>query len=457
MKSIRVGNGAGFWGDNLDAPRRLCEAGRLDYLTLEYLAELTMSILAHQKSRDPSAGWVTDFGTVIEALVPSLRSQPALKIVTNAGGMNPQACAAAISKTLKREGLGDLLVATAAGDDLLPTLRDLQEAGETFANFETGEPFETNRDRIVSANAYLGASGIVEALSSRARIVITGRVADASLTVGPAVHEFGWRWDDWTLLARATVAGHLIECGAQCTGGMYSGWHPTIRLSDVGYPIAEIFDDGQLTISKPAGTGGRVCVETVSEQLVYEIGDPEHYLTPDVDADFSAVQINEEGPDCVSVREARGRPRPDRLKVSVAYRDGFLASSTLVLCGPHATENAHAAGAMILDRVRAAGVSLAQTNVEVLGSGDTVSGILGRDARPWEVVLRVSASDPSRRALERFVREFAPLVTNGPPGVTGYTGGRTQPRPILAYLPTTITRTHVQPLVTVRPAREWEA
>jgi|HubBroStandDraft_6_1064221.scaffolds.fasta_scaffold22159_4 hypothetical protein len=456
MESIRVGNGAGFWGDNLDAPRRLCEAGRLDYLTLEYLAELTMSILAHQKSRDPSAGWVSDFGDVVDDLIHSLQTQPGLKLVTNAGGMNPHGCAAAIARRLGQKGLAGITIGTVTGDDLFPRLDELSRAGEPFANFETGQSVDAIRDRIVSANAYLGAAGIVEALARGARIVVTGRVADASLTLGPAIHEFGWDWRDWDRLAAATVAGHLIECGAQCTGGMFSAWRPEIALGDVGYPIAEIADDGRVAITKPATNGGSVTVGTVAEQLVYEIGDPAHYLTPDVDTDFSHVRLLQTETDRVEVSHARGAAPPETLKVSIAYQDGFMASATVVLCGPNATQNARAAGTIILNRLAHAGVKPARTHVEILGAGDTLPGMpITGDSRPWDVVLRVSAADPSRSVLDRFVREFAPLVTAGPPGVTGYTGGRAKPRPVLAYWPTTVSRTHVQPEVDVKTAEEW--
>ena len=458
MKAIRVGNGAGFWGDNLNAPRRLCESGSLDYLTLEYLAELTMSILAHQKSRDASAGWVTDFAEVAGSLVNSLRDQPALKIVTNAGGMNPRGCAAAIARRLAQEGLSETAIGIVAGDDLFPRFDELAQAGESFAHFERGESIDAVRDRIVSANVYLGSRGIVQALGGGARIVITGRVADASLTLGPAVHEFGWSWTDWDRLAAATVAGHLIECGAQCTGGMFSAWRPEIDLSTVGYPIAEIADDGRVAITKPPQSGGCVNVETVAEQLVYEIGDPEHYLTPDVDTDFSHVRLTEAATDRVEVTRWRGAAPPETLKVSVAYQDGFIASGTLVICGPNAAENAREAGQVILARLAQAGLRPARTHVEVLGTGDTAPGLrVGGQSPPWDVVLRVSAADPSRAVLERFAREFAPLVTAGPPGVTGYTGGRAKPHPVLAYWPTTVSRAHVRPEVEVHSANEWSA
>jgi hypothetical protein len=457
MKTIRVGNGAGFWGDNLDAPRRLCEGAQLDYLTLEYLAELTMSILAHQKSRNPAAGWVTDFEIVLRDLLPALRAQPGLKIVTNAGGMNAAGCAAAVSRVLAEAGLAEVPIGIVTGDDLVPRLDELTRAGETLAHFETGEAIDAVRSRIVSANAYLGAGGIVEALAAGARIVITGRVADASLTVGPAVHELGWTFRDWERLAAATVAGHLIECGGQCTGGMYSGWTPDIPLADIGYPIAEISEQADVTITKPAGTGGLVTVETVAEQLLYEIGDPAHYLTPDIDTDFTQVRLTQAGPDRVSMTGARGNSAPEKFKVSIAYQDGYLVSSTLTICGPHAVETARSAGATILEKLRLAGVMPARTNVEVLGAGDTAPGLPGERAAPWEVVLRVSAADPSRAVLERFTCEFAPLVTSGQPGVTGYVGGRAKTRPVLAYWPTTISREHVPARSTVKTAREWIA
>ncbi len=457
MKLIRIGNGAGFWGDSLAAPGRLCEGAPLDYLTLEYLAELTMSILAHQKSRDPAAGWVTDFEIVLRDLLPALRTQPGLKIVTNAGGMNPHGCAAAISRVLVEAGLADAAIGAVTGDDLLPRLDELSRAGETFAHFETGEAIDSVRNRIVSANVYLGAAGIVDALAAGARIVITGRVADASLTVGPAVHEFGWTLRDWERLAAATVAGHLIECGGQCTGGMYSGWTPEIRLADIGYPIAEMSQNGDVTITKPDGTGGRVDVETVSEQLLYEIGDPAHYLTPDIDTDFTQVRMTQTGPDRVSVNGARGNAAPERLKVSIAYQDGYMVSSTLTVCGPRAVETARSAGTTILEKLRMAGVTPARTNVEVLGAGDTAPGLPREAAQPWDVVLRISAADPSRAVLERFTCEFAPLVTAGHPGVTGYVGGRAKPRPVLAYWPTTVSRAHAQSRSIVRSAREWVA
>jgi hypothetical protein len=369
--------------------------------------------------------------------------------------MAPASCARQAAVILAQAGLGLTKIAAVSGDDLLPHLDELLAAGEPFTNLDTGHSLGEVRSKIASANVYLGATGIVAALGQGARIVITGRVADASLTVGPAVHEFGWEWTDWDRLAGATVAGHLIECGAQVTGGMFSGWTPGLTLNELGYPIAVISDSGQFAITKPAETGGAVSIETVSEQLVYEIGDPRHYLTPDVDADFSQVRLEQSGPDQVDVCGARGQPAPPRFKVSMAYRDGYMAAGTLVICGDQAAAKARACGALILSRLKTAGVNLQRTHIECLGTGDTLPGVWQRHDEALEVVLRVSVHDPSREAVERFVREFSPLVGSGPPGVTGYTGPRAKPYPVFAYWPTTVARERMEAVVEVREAEGW--
>src|SRR5437879_830298 len=263
--TIRIGNGCGFWGDNLDAPVELAAHGRLDYLTLEYLAELTMSILAVQKQRDPQGGYATDFVDVLGRIAPHLLAQPNLKIVTNAGGMNPEACAAKARTVLDQAGLAKRRIGVVSGDDLLPRLDELLAAGHPFTNLDTGAPLSSIRDKVVSANAYLGSPPIAEALAGGASVVITGRVADAALTVGPAAFEHRWKWDDWNRLAGGAVAGHLIECGAQATGGLWINWEET-NLDLVGYPIAEVDADGTCRITKPAGSGGAVNIETIREQ-----------------------------------------------------------------------------------------------------------------------------------------------------------------------------------------------
>jgi hypothetical protein len=451
MKCVRIGNGCGFWGDNLGAPVALAERGRLDYLTLEYLAELTMSILARQKARNPDAGYAHDFLDVLERLGPSLKAQPHLKVVTNAGGMNPTACAARAREVLGRAGLGERAVAVVRGDDLLPRLDELLARGHALAHLDTGEPLRSVRDRVVSANAYLGSPPIAEALARGAAVVITGRVADAALTLGPAAHEHGWRWDNWDRLAAGTVAGHLIECGAQATGGLWCNWQET-DLADVGYPVAEVEPDGTFRLSKPPGTGGAVNRETVAEQLLYEVGDPAAYLTPDVTADFTSVTLTETGPDVVTVAHARGRPAPDSYKVSIAYRDGYAASGTLVIAGPDAAAKARRCGEMVLERLRRAGAAPRHSHVECLGAGELAFGRAEDRCEPPEVVLRVAVRDPSRAVVERFSKELAPLVTSGPPGVTGYTTGRPAVREVFAYWPALVPRSAVTPEVELFPA-----
>jgi hypothetical protein len=449
---LRIANGAGFLGDNLDAPRRLVEAAAVDYLTLEYLAELTMSILARLHEKDPRAGYAADFLSVLRSLVPPLKQQPQLKILTNGGGVNPTACAQAAAKALVEIDLGDTTIGVVTGDDLLGRLAKLQAAGCRFENLDTGRPLSELRQEIVSANAYLGARPIAEALAGGARIVITGRVADASLTVGPAVHELAWSWDDLDRLAGASVAGHLIECGAQATGGFYTHW-PEVELAEVGYPIAELAHDGSCAITKPPGTGGAVNRMTVCEQLVYEIGDPRHYLTPDVDVDFTGVEVEEVGPDRVSVHGARGGPAPEQLKVSLAYRDGFAASAQMLVYGRDCLTKAKRCAEIVLARLVAQ--KLDRTYVEYLGAGQGVPGQASPPPDAREVVLRIAVHAQDRAAVDRFARELAPLATSGPAGLAGYASGRPEVRPVFAYWPTLVPRDLVQPQVNVRTASQW--
>ncbi len=450
----RIGNGAGFWGDSLDAPRRLVEAAELDFLTLEYLAELTMSILARQREKDPARGYVTDLVPVIHSLTAALTQQQQLRVVTNAGGMNPQGCASAVARVLTDAGLASIPLATVTGDDLMAQIPALLSDGWTFDNFETGEPLGNRLAHVVSANAYLGAAPIADALGEGARVVITGRVADASLTVGPALHTHGWSLEDLDHLAAATVAGHLIECGAQVSGGFYTHW-PELDLADVGYPIAELQDSGACIITKPNGTGGRVSRETVCEQLVYEIGDPNHYLTPDVDADFTTVTVHDEGSDRVRVQGATGRPAPETLKVSLAYRAGYMASSQLLIYGRQCVAKAHSCAELIFARLARAGFAMDRKHVELLGTGASAGQPPRGSDELREVVLRISVQDLRRDAVERFAREITPLATSGPAGLAGYTSGRAQVRPAFAYWPTTIPRDRLCGVAEVRPARAW--
>jgi hypothetical protein len=454
-KHLAIGNGAGFWGDNVDAPIALAESGRVDVLTLEYLAELTLAILSHLRSKNPDAGYVTDFPELLERLGPILSRDSKLQIVTNAGGLNSRACARASSPILVKAGLGTSALGIVSGDDILARIPEWTRDGVALNHMETGAPITAVGDRLVSANAYLGARPIAEALQGGARFVVTGRVADASLTLGPASHAFDWSWDDWTRLAGATVAGHIIECGAQATGGLWHRWQELPDWPGIGYPIAEIDADGSCVITKPGGSGGLVSVPTVSEQLVYEIDDPSAYRTPDIDVDLTSLELAQEGENRVRVRRASGRPPSDLYKVAAVYRDGWTASGMVAVIGRDAEAKARAAGRIVLDRVKRAGFELADSLVECLGAGDVVPGVRPAQNSPCEVVLRASVRDPRRAAVERFCREIAPLVTAGPPGIAGYASGRPSARPAFGYWPMLIPKSLVSAHVEVRPAAEW--
>lgn len=464
---VRIANGAGFLGDNLDAARRLVESAEIDFLTIEHLAELTLSILAAQRDKDPDAGFATDFLDILRSLIPAIAAQPQLHLIANSGGMNPHGCAASASRILAEAGLDEVRVGVVSGDDLLPNFDELLQSGWRPVHFDTGEPLGDLRRRVISANAYLGARPITDALAAGARIVITGRVADASLTVGPAMHVFGWDWLNCDRVAAATVAGHLIECGAQVTGGYSVAWRER-NLTDVGYPIAELDADGGVIITKPASSGGIVSPQTVAEQLVYEIGDPRRYMTPDVVLDMTTVRLETVGENRVAVVGATGTAAPNDYKVSLAHRDGFAASGQLLVYGRDATERARACAEMLLARVERAGYRLQRTHVELLGSGAGVPGLgenssdesaraprAANESAVHELVLRIAVHDPRRDAVERFTKEFAPLITSGPAGLAGYATARSPVRPVMAYWPTRVPKSLVTPVVEVRPARTW--
>ena len=433
---MRVGAGQGFWGDWLEAPRRLVEGGPIDYLMLDYLAEVTMSILQKQKERDPAMGYARDFVGAVESVLPSVTSGK-VRIIANAGGVNPPACAQAIRALARKAGAASgLRIGVVTGDDLLPRIDELVEAGHPLANMDTGEPLERVRDRVLSANAYIGSEPIVDALTQGAQVVITGRSTDTALTMAPLRFEFGWAAEDWHRLAAGIIAGHIIECGAQCSGGnCLHDWRSIPDLANVGYPIVEASADGSFVVTKHPGTGGRVSVRTVTEQLVYEMGDPHAYITPDVVADFTSIQLAEDGPDRVRVSGIRGAPPTDKLKVSIAYRAGFKAVGTLVYSWPDAMEKAQLADRVLRERLDRLGLRFDRILTEFVGVSATHGRLAGEPADVPEVQLRIGVRGEDRAAVERFTREIAPLVLNGPPSVTGFAGGRPKVEEIVAYWP----------------------
>ena len=446
---VRVASGQGFWGDWLEAPRRQVTGGPVDYLMLDYLAEVTMSILQKQKERDPTLGYARDFLGAIESVLPAI-TDLGVRLVAHAGGVNPQACAAAVRGLATDHGASaGVRIGVVLGDDLLPRLDALLAAGHPLANMETGEPLASVRDRVLSANAYLGSTPIVEALARGANIVITGRSTDTALTMAPLRHEFGWAADDYDRLAAGIVAGHIIECGAECSGAncLYD-WLDIPDLGEVGYPIVEVAADGTFVVTKHPHTGGRVSTQSVAEQLVYEMGDPHSYITPDVIADFTTIRLAADGADRVRVHGIKGRPATDSLKVSVAYRAGYKAVGTLVYAWPDAVEKAQAADRVLRERLDRLGLHFDRVLTEFVGAGATHGALAGPPSPDLpEVQLRIGVRGSSRRDGERFTREIAPLVLNGPPSVTGFAGGRPKVEEVVAYWPALIDKRVVQPTV----------
>lgn len=446
-QTVRVASGQGFWGDSLEAPRQQVEGGDVDYLMLDYLAEVTMSILQKQKERDPAMGYARDFIGAIESVLPAILNR-GVKVIANAGGVNPPACAAAVRALVASGSDAEKLrVAVVTGDDLLGRLDELIDSGHALANMDTGEALSSIRDRVMSANAYIGSTPIVEGLTRGANVVITGRSTDTALTMAPLRYEFGWGATEWDKLAAGIIAGHIIECGAQCSGGncLYD-WKSIPDMANVGYPIAEANPDGTFFITKHPGTGGRVSVPSVSEQLVYEMGDPHEYITPDVVADFTTIHLEQSGPDRVRVFGIKGRPATDKLKVSIAYRAGFKAVGTLVYSWPEAMDKAQAADRILRERLDRLGLRFDQVLTEFVGVSAThgvLAGTAHQSSELPEVQLRVGVRGESRRDVERFTREIAPLVLNGPPSVTGFAGGRPKVEEIVAYWPALIDKSVV--------------
>jgi hypothetical protein len=442
---VRVASGQGFWGDWLDAPRRQVEGGPIDYLMLDYLAEVTMSILQKQKERDPAMGYARDFIGAMESVLPAVVER-GVRVIANAGGVNPVACARAVLDVARAHGAaGKLRVGVVTGDDLLPRLDELIASGHPLANMETGEPLDAVRDRVLSANAYIGSTPIVEALARGANVVVTGRSTDTALTMAPLRHEFGWAADDWDRLAAGIIAGHIIECGAQCSGGncLYE-WRSIPDLANVGYPIVEARADGTFVVTKHPGTGGRINVPSVSEQLVYEMGDPRSYITPDVVADFTSIHLAPDGENRVRVFGITGRPATDKLKVSIAYRAGFKAVGSLVYAWPDALEKAQLADRVLRERLGAMGLHFDQLLTEFVGVSATHGPLSVSAGEAPEVQWRIGVRSSDRRAVERFTREIAPLVLNGPPTVTGFAGGRPKVEEIVAYWPALVDKTVVR-------------
>jgi len=436
---IRIANGQGFWGDWLEAPVRLVEYGPLDYLALDYLAEITMSILQKQKQADPHLGYARDFPPLVARLASQIRDRD-VKVIANAGGVNPLACAREVVRLAP-----GLKVAVVEGDDVYPRLDEFLAKGYEMRDMDTGEPLAGIRGRIQSANAYIGAFPLAEALATGADVVVAGRSTDTALTLAPMVYRFGWTHADLDQLAAGTIAGHIVECGAQSTGGNCQvDWQTIPNLADIGYPIVEAEPDGTFCVTKHARAGGRVNTHVVKEQLLYELGDPKNYITPDCVADFTTIDLEDAGPDRVRVTGIRGGPQPPTLKLSISYAAGWKAIGTLVYSWPQALEKAQAADRIVRQRLHQIGLSFDEIYTEYFGVNACLGPAAPPNPDPPEVQLRIGVRGPDRKAVDRFTRELIPLVLNGPPGATGFGEGRPVVREIVAYWSALVPREEIK-------------
>jgi hypothetical protein len=448
---VKVASGQGFWGDLLTAPVDQVRGGDIDYLMLDYLAEVTMSIMQKQRARDASAGYARDFITLMREILPDCVEKN-IKVLSNAGGVNVSGAAEAIRDVAVELGLGGKVkIGVVTGDDILPRLDEFLAAGIEINNMETGEPLSAIRDKVQAANVYLGAAPLVDALNRGAQIVVGGRLTDTGLTLAPLMHEFGWAFDDWDRIAAGTIAGHIIECGAQASGGNCQyDWQNIPDLANVGFPIVEATPNGEFVVTKHAGTGGRVNIQSIKEQLLYEMGDPHWYITPDVIADFTTVNLEPDGDDRVKVFGIGGHPNTDFYKVSIAYSAGWKAVGTLVYAYPDAYEKAQAADKILRARLEKLGLKFDLILTEFVGVNATHGHLAGEPPKDIpEVQLRFGVRGQSKADVERFTKELAPLILTGPPAVTGFAGGRPKVEEIMAYFPALIPKTLIETRVDI--------
>ncbi len=441
---IRIANGQGFWGDWLEAPVRLVEQGPIDYLALDYLAEITMSILQKQKQADPNLGYARDFPPLVARIARHIRER-GVKVIANAGGVNPVACAREVVRLAP-----GIKVAVVLGDDVYPRLDEFLAKGYEMRDMDTGEPLSVIRGRIQSANAYIGAFPLAEALATGAHVVIAGRSTDTALTLAPMIHRYGWGPEEYDKLAAGTIAGHIIECGAQCTGGNCQvEWQSIPDMAGIGYPIIEAEPDGTFAVTKHPVAGGRVNVHTVKEQLLYELGDPKNYITPDCVADFTTIRLEDAGPDRVRVSGIRGGRRPPSLKLSISYANGWKATGTLVYSWPQTLEKARAADRIVRERLQNLGLSFEEIYTEFFGVNACHGPAAPPNPDPPEVQVRIGVRGQDKKAVDRFTRELIPLVLNGPPGATGFGEGRPPVREIVAYWSALVPREEILTTVEV--------
>ncbi|GIX41565.1 MAG: terpene utilization protein AtuA [Leptospiraceae bacterium] len=445
--SILIGNAGGFWGDDFDAFRKQIELGKLHYLTLDYLAEVTMSILRKMQLKNPDSGYIADFILQIKNNL-DLIVKNKIKIITNAGGLNPVACGEKILEILKQNKLQNKIrVAVVYGDNIFPEIEKYKN--QKFKNLDHPEiKFQSIKKNLEIANVYFGAKPIVEALKEKADIIITGRVTDAALVMAPMIYEFNWKENDWDKLASSLVAGHLIECGTQVTGGNFTDWH-LIQNWDLGYPIIEAFSDGTFIVKKHKNTGGLINKNTIREQLLYEIGDPYNYISPDVIADFNSISIEEKNTNTVLISKVKGKPPTSFYKVSMGYKDGYKVFGELILSGPKVKDKASIVQEILENKISK---QFYRYNVSLIGYNSCHKNLISyRDTN--EILIRFYAHDYDKTKLEEFTKKIPSLVLSGPPGIS-YTGGRQKISEVIAYYPTLIDKKSVQPQLLILNPKE---
>jgi hypothetical protein len=444
---IRIASGQGFWGDLPQAPYWQVTKGPVDYLVMDYLAEVTMSILQKQRSRDPRLGYAKDFLSTMEQILPTVVEKN-IKVITNAGGVNPKSCRDAIFEVARKFGIDGLKIGVVFGDDILDSIDSFIRYGVNFRNIDTGESLVQVRDRLRSANVYFGAFPIAEALQEGAQVILTGRTTDTGLTLAPMIYEFNWSETDYDKLAAGIVAGHILECGGQSSGGNFlKDWRGVPDLANIGFPIAEAHHDGTVYITKHQGTGGLVSVDTVKEQLIYEIGDPKEYITPEVIADFTSIKLEQAGENVVRISNVKGRKPTAFYKVSMSYFDGYYAVGTLTYGWPEALEKAQAADKILRQRLKDLGFDYEEFHTEYIGYNSCHGTLSPVPPEINEIVLRVAVKSGNYEAVNAFGKQLIPLVLTGPPTVTGFSAGLPKPQEVIAYWPSLIDKTFVKPVV----------
>ena len=438
IKKINIANGQGFWGDSIQAPIDLINNSDIDYLTLDYLAEITLSIMQKQKNRNKSLGYAQDFLDLVSKTANEL-SDNNIKVVTNAGGVNPYYCSMQLKTILDKMNV-NLNIGYIEGDDIYDSLDDLINRGADLSNMDTGDSIDKIKNNICSANVYIDSFQIKESLKNGADIVLAGRVTDPGLTLGPLLHEFNWKKNDYNKLASGTLAGHIIECGAQCTGGNYSRWYDIDDYINIGYPIATVEGNGNFTISKPKKTGGIINRFTVGEQVLYEMGNPENYISPDVCVDFTSFNLKENKNNTVSISNVKGFNPTDTYKVSISYFAGYKSTGQLTISGPNAYSKAKKTAEIIWGRLKKENCVFQETNTEFLGYNSCQKSINLKYTGANEIVLRLSVKDTNKEKVSRFGKEISPVITSGPPGITGFSGGRPKPQEVIAYWPALINK-----------------